>query len=187
MKKVNADDKHFRGTWTHEGAMSAYKGQVQVSVSGNKFSINNRWIYDGKTLYEVDSENKQINWMEWKWNPRQIPFWKMAVSMRPFGPPSESGEETMAGRDCVVLRTEGAYQRQKVTLTYWADKEKNVLLKKEHIIGTEKDPILKEYYQCKNIEYDPVFPPDTFQVSIPASYVKVKKVFLGCDFLDNKF
>lgn len=62
-----------------------------------------------------------------------------------------------------------------------------MLLKKEHIIGPEKEPFFKEYYECKSIEYNPVFPEDIFILEVPETYVKVKKIFPDWELLNNKF
>lgn len=189
IAKVNADDKSFKGVWVHKGVkiLGGPEEEINISVSGKKFNVNDRWIYDGKTLFEIDNSEKQVNWMKWKWSPKRIPFWKMPWRMKPFGEPQKVGEEKMAGRDCIKLRIEGKYGGAKVTLNYWIDKENNVLLKKENIIGPEKDPLLKEFYECERIEYNPSFPKDTFEVKIPANYIKVKKIFPDCELLDNKF
>ncbi|MBU0533601.1 MAG: hypothetical protein KJ887_02235 [Candidatus Omnitrophica bacterium] len=189
ITKVNADDKSFKGVWIYKGAkiIGGKENKINISISGKKFNINDRWLYDDATFYDIDKKEKLAKWKKWKWSGRQLPFWKMPVSMNPFGAPVQVSEDKVAGRDCIVCKIGGTRDRVEVSLKYWIDKEKNVLLKKEHIIGPENDPFFKESYECESIEYNPVFSEDTFTPEIPASYVRVKKAFLDCELLDNKF
>ena len=39
----------------------------------------------------------------------------------------------------------------------------------------------------KSIEFNPVFSEKSFEVKIPADWVKVKRQYLDCEFLDTKF
>jgi hypothetical protein len=189
IAKVNADDKNFKGVWIHKGAkvIGGKEDKINISVSGKKFNINNRWIYDGTTLYDLDKREKLAKWKKWKWSAGQLPFWKMPASMSPFGPPVQVGEGEIIGRDCIILEIEGTRDRAEISLKYWIDKDENVLLKKEHIIGPEDDPFFKESYECESIEHNPIFPEGTFTPEIPANYVRIKKAFLDCELLDNKF
>ena len=206
IKKVNADDKNFRGIWVYKSQIAgqftlSVRTKINIEVNGKKFrltgkwGINNppdqrrteEWIYDGKILWQLIPSQKQVNWLEIK-EFRKGPFWKMPLQIKPFPPPRETGkEEVVAGRICRVLQTKGKYQRGDVTLIYWVDKEKNLLLKKEHLLKREDLTLIHEIYECQNIEFDPVFSSGRFEVNVPSNWVKVKKRYLDCELLNTKF
>ena len=47
--------------------------------------------------------------------------------------------------------------------------------------------LVHEAYECESIEFEPVFPPGNFEINIPSDWVKVKKMYLDCEFLSTKF
>mgnify|MGYP000082398849 CR=1 FL=1 len=96
-------------------------------------------------------------------------------------------EEVVSGRICKILQTKGKYERGDVTLTYWVDKEKNLLLKKEHLLKAGDLTLIHEIYECQSIEFNPVFSQGRFEVNVPSDWVKVKKRYLDCELLNTKF
>ena len=205
IRKVNTDNKNFRGEWVYKsqiaGQIYAIRIRMYVEVSGEKFHLiakwteanlpserrTEEWIYDGKILWQLIPSQKQVNWLKIK-KFKKRPFWKMAPRITPFAPPKEVGkEEIIAGRICKILQTKGKYEKGDVTLTYWVDKEKNLLLKKEHLLEAKGLVLIHEVYECESIEFDPVFPEGTFEINVPSDWVKVKKRYLDCELLNTKF
>jgi len=206
IKEVNADDKNFRGEWVYKSQIAgqftySVKTKIRIEVSGSKFHLIARWgvanppearrteewIYDGEILWQLIPTQKQANWLELKGLKRSA-FWKMPPQVRPFPPPQDTGKEEMiAGRICKVLQTKGKYDQGDVTLTYWVDKDRKLLLKKEHLLEAGGMILVHEAYECESIEFEPVFPPGNFEINIPSDWVKVKKMYLDCEFLNTKF
>ena len=184
--EVNEQNKDFKGEWIHKPVMRSIKEKIRLSVSGNKFAIDNSIIYDGKTVHQIDFHNKEVRkFVMPKW--RTLSFWMMPIKMTPFGPAQKIGEGIIAGRKTDVYEIRGKYEGANVFLTYWVDKEKKVLLKKEHIIGPKNDPLLMEFYECQKIEFEPSFPEDAFVCKIPSDFLEVNLRYLGIDLLDTKF
>ena len=206
IREVNTDDKSFKGEWVYKSQISgqftySVRTRIYVEVSGEKFHLTAKWteanpphkrgtkewVYDGKILWQFIPSQKQVNWFKVK-GFKKGPFWKMFPQVKPFPPPKEIGkEEVIAGRICKVLQTKGKYEKGDVTFTYWVDKERHFLLKKEHLLEVEGLILIHEAYVCENIEFEPVFPEGTFEVNVPSDWVKVKKRSLDCEFLDTKF
>jgi len=206
IKKVNADDKNFRGKWVYKSQIAgqftySVRTRIYIKVNGKKFHLiakwteanppserrTEEWVYDGKVLWQLIPSQKQADWLEIK-GFKKGPFWKMPPRMKPFAPPKETGkEEIIAGRICKVLQTRGKYDQGDVTLTYWVDKEKNLLLKKEHLLEAGGLTLIHEAYECESIEFAPAFPEGAFEVNIPSDWVKVKKRHLDCELLNTKF
>ena len=205
--KVNTDDKNFRGEWVYRAQLGGQftdlpvRTKIRIEASGRKFHLSGEWteanppderrtegwIYDGKVLWQLIPSQKQANYLKIK-GFRKGPFWKMPPQVTPFPPPQETAkEEVIAGRICRVLQTKGKYDQGDVTLTYWIDKEKNLLLKKEHLLEAGGLTLFHEIYECEHIEFDPVFPEGTFEVNIPSDWIKVKKRYLDCALLNTKF
>jgi len=207
IRKVNADDKNFRGEWVYRSQLGGQfahlpvRTRIRIEVSGRKFHLvgewgeanppderrTEGWVYDGKVLWQLIPSQRQADYLKIK-GFKGGPFWKMPPRMEPFPPPKETGkEEVIAGRICRVLQIRGKYDQGDVTLTYWIDKEKNLLLKKEHLLEAGGLTLFHEVYECESIEFDPVFPEGTFDVNIPSDWVKVKKRYLDCELLTTKF
>ena len=184
--RVNSWDKSFRSSWVHKPAMVGTKEEIQLLVKGKKFKLNDNLVCDGKDVYEIDARNREVKIFNLKgW--RSLPFWHIPLRMSPFGKAQKTREATIAGRNADVYEIRGKYQGAEVFLIYWIDKEKNVLLKKEHIIGPRNDPLVYEFYECKSIEFDPVISGKDFIVTIPSGYLKIKVGFISSNLLDNKF
>ena len=184
--EVNKENKRFQGEWLHKPVLIGKEDRIQLSVSGKKFAIDNSIIYDGKTVHQIDFHNKEVRkFVMPKW--RTLSFWMMPIKMTPFGPAQKRGEGTIAGRSTDVYEIRGKYEGAKVFLTYWVDKEKKVLLKKEHIIGPQNDPFLMEFYECQKIEFEPSFSKDAFVCKIPSDFLEVNLRYPGIDLLDTKF
>lgn len=205
VKKVNAGDKSFKGSWIYKSQMAgqftySVRTMINIEVSEKKFHLvgkwgdanppderrTEEWIFDGKILWQFVPDQKQANWLEIK-GFRKGPFWKMPPRMTPFAPPEETGEEQIAGRACKVLKISGKYDQGDVTLTYWVDKEMNLLLKKEHLLEVGGFVLAHEAYECENIEFDPTFRKGIFDCRVPLDWVKVKKRYPDCELLDTKF
>lgn len=206
IKEINADDKYFIGNWVYKsqiGGQFTYsvRTRIYIEVSGKKFHLiakrteanppserrTEEWVYDGKVLWQLIPSQKRADWLKVK-EFKKGPFWKMPPRIRPFPPPKEIGEEEIiAGRICKVLQTKGKYEKGDVTLTYWVDKERNLLLKKEHLLEAGGLTLIHEAYECESIEFDPAFPEGTFEVNIPSDWVKVEKRYLDCELLNTKF
>ena len=206
IKRVYQDNKHFKGSWVYKSQIAGQFGyevrtKINIEVDGKKFHLigkwgeanppyerrTEEWLYDGKILWQLEPGQKQVSWLKIN-RPGRMPFWKMPPLVTPFPPPKETGkEEIIAGRICKVLQTKGKYDQGNVTLTYWIDKEKNILLKKEHLLEAVGMILAHEAYECESIEFNPVFSDETFEVNIPSDWVKVKKRYLDCELLDTKF
>ena len=205
IKKVNTDDKSFKGEWVYKSQIAgqftyAVRARLYVEVNKEKFHLIvkwteanppdrrgvEEWIYDGKILWQIIPSQKQVSYLKVK-SFKKGPFWKMPLQLKPLAPPKEIDKDTIAKRICKVLQTKGKYEGADVTLTYWIDEEKNILLKKEHLLEKEGLVLIHESYECKNIEFNPVFSEKNFEVKIPADWVKVKKQYLDCEFLNTKF
>ncbi len=111
----------------------------------------------------------------------------MSARISSFGSPEEAGEGEIAGRPVRILKLTGKYARADVTFAYWVDKETSLLLKKEHILGPLKDPLIKEAYECEAIEYEPELSEDMFVYEVPQDFIKVKKRYLDCELLETNF
>ena len=201
IKKVNADDKSFKGSWVYKSQMPgqftcSVGTRISIEVSGKKFHLigdcpaderrTEEWIHDGRVLWQLIPSQKQVDWLEMKGFGKG-PFWKMPIRMKPFGPIQETGEEEIAGRICKLLKIKGRYEQGDVTLSYWVDREKNLLLKKEHLLEAGGGVLVNEVYECENIEFAPTFREGTFNSKIPSDWLKVKKRYLDCELLDTKF
>ena len=206
ISKVNADDKCFRGTWVYKSSSpgnifkDVVRTRIEIIVSGKKFRITGKWgvnvppderrteewFYDGNILWNPVASQKQVNWMELK-RFKKYPFWKMSARISSFGSPEEAGEGEIAGRPVRILKLTGKYARADVTFAYWVDKETSLLLKKEHILGPLKDPLIKEAYECEAIEYEPELSEDMFVYEVPQDFIKVKKRYLDCELLETNF
>jgi len=206
IKKVNADDKSFRGRWVYKSQISgqftySVRTRIYIEANGKRFHLVARWteanppgerrteewIYDGKVLWQILSSQKQAHWFGIK-GSRMEPFWKIPSRTDPFPPPQETGrEDIIAGRVCKVLQTGGKYDKGYVTLTYWVDKEKNLLLKKEHAVEAGGLMLIHETYECESIEFDPAFSEGTFEVDIPPDWIKVERRLLDSELLKTKF
>lgn len=201
IKEVNKDDKNFKGVWVYKAGLARQSdvmenARVEIVVDGKKFRLvrksrrastpDEECVYDGEVLWQLLPSQKQGNSLEIG-RFEQGPFWKMPYKMKPFDPPQETGEHVVAGRKCKVLRTGGKYGKGDVTLTYWVDKEENVLLKKEHLLEAAGLMLAREIYECESIEFAPAVASGTFEVEIPQDWVQVKKQFLDCEILDTKF
>ncbi|NOZ63565.1 MAG: hypothetical protein GXO71_01205 [Caldiserica bacterium] len=200
IQKVNKSNKTFTSTWEYlllppGGREESVEAVISLQVEGKKFHLKvkekrnkqEEWIYDGKTLWKISREDKLIYFSPLK-NLPDLPFWRMPVRMRPFGIPFLAGEGELGGRKVVILKIKGVYEKAEVSLTYWIDKTKSVLLKKEHIIGPQEDPLWKETYRIKEVDFVSSFPPATFSLPpLPPGYIKVKKLFIDSQFINSKF
>ena len=184
--KVNSRDKSFRSSWVYKPAITGRKEKIQLLVKGKKFRVNDNLICDGKTIYEIDARNREVKIFNVKgW--RSLPFWHIPLKMSPFGEAQRTREATIAGRSAEIYEIRGKHGGAEVFLIYWIDKEKKVLLKKEHIIGPRNDPLIYEFYECKSIEFNPVISEKDFTCTIPSGYLKIKVGFISSNLLDNKF
>jgi len=205
VDRANKDDKRLRGVWVYKSKMPGQfefseGARINVQMDGRKFHLvakwgmahptrigeTEEWIHNGKFLWELVPFQKQANWLEIK-GLRRGPFWKMPYQMTPFGPVEDIGEEDVAGRACKVLRTKGRYDQGDVTLTYWIDAGRSVLLKKEHLLEAGGILLVHEIYECEDIEFDPGFSAGMFEVNIPSDWVKVEKHHVDSELLDTKF
>ena len=205
VDRANKDDKRFKGVWVYKSRMPGQfefpEGtRIDVEMDGRKFHLvakwgaahplkrgqTEEWVHNGKFLWELLPIQKQGNWLEIK-GLRRGPFWKMPYQMTPFGPVEDIGEEDVAGRACKVLRTKGRYDQGDVTLTYWIDAERSVLLKKEHLLEAGGILLVHEIYECENIEFDPRLSAGIFDVNVPSGWVKVEKHHVDSELLDTKF
>jgi len=206
IESVNADDKSFKGEWIYKSQIAgqftfSVRTRMSIEVSREKFHLvakwtganppserrTEEWIYDGEVLWQLIPSRRQANWLEID-EFEERSFWKMPLQMSPFAPPKDTGkEEIVAGRTCKVLQIKGRYDQGDVTLTYWIDKERNLLLKKEHLLKAGGMVLAHEVYECKSIEFDPVFPQKRFEVKVPSDWVKTEKSYLDCEVLNTKF
>ncbi len=203
IREVNKNDKVFLSTWEYcylppGGRKEKVLGVIDLKVEKDKFRIHaqwrkgalregeEEWIYDGKILYKMDRRDKLLYWRSIKrW--RTLLFWKIPPRLSPFGIPKKEGESIWQGREVWILKIEGEYEMAPVRLTYWVDREKKILVKKEHIIGPFKEPLWKETYRIKTLKFPSTLPPETFQVTLPIGYVKIKKLLLDSPLVDAKF
>lgn len=184
--QVNSWNKCFRSSWVHKPVISGRKEKIQLLVKGKKFRVNDNLICNGKTIYEIDKRNKEVKIFDIKgW--KSLPFWHMPLKISPFGEAQKTKEATVAGRKADIYEIRGKYQGAEVFLSYWVDKEKKVLLKKEHIIGPRNDPLVHEFYECQTIEFDLVLSEKNFTCTIPSGYLEIKVSYLSSNLLDNKF
>ncbi len=197
--QVNQRDKSFHSLWEHRPALSGREEVLRLMVSGNKFRLNapsssqrlrsdfrTIIIYDGKTVYEIDQVNKEIRKHPMsKW--RILPFWNMPPAVTPFGKPQKTGEDTIAGREADIYEIRGKRQSTEIFLTYWVDKEKKVLLKKQHVIGPKHDPLFSEVYECMEIRFGPAFEADTFICKPISGYLEIQLGLVDIDLLNTKF
>ncbi len=184
--KVNSWDKSFRSSWVYKPAITGRQEKIQLLIKGKKFRVNDNLICDGKNIYEIDARNREVKISNLKgW--RSLPFWHIPLKMSPFGEAQRTREATIAGRSAEIYEIRGKYQGAEIFLIYWIDKEKKVLLKKEHIIGPRNDPLVYEFYECKSIEFNPVISEKDFAGTIPSGYLKIKVGFISSNLLDNKF
>ena len=206
IKKVNADDKRFKGEWVYKSQIAgqftySVRTRIRIGVDGKRFYIfakwteanlpeerrDEKWVYDGKILWQIIPSEKRVNYIKVR-EFKRGPFWKIPERISPFPPPKKiMREEKIAGRDCIIFQVKGKYGKGDVKITYWIDKEKNLLLKKEHILERDGAVVVRECYECEYIEFAPVFEEGTFKVDIPHDWVKVKKIYLDCELLKTKF
>jgi outer membrane lipoprotein-sorting protein len=110
----------------------------------------------------------------------------MPLILTPFGVPESAGEGEVVGRKCTLLEFSGRYEGGDITITYWIDKEENILLKKEHKIYAG-GPLAYYSFECTSIEIDPEFDKKIFSYQVPSDWIKVKRNSLETDFLDTHF
>ena len=181
---VNEQNKCFRAIWVHKPAISGASQEIQIIVKGKKFRIGDNFIYDGKILYDIDERNKEVRIYK---GFTGLPPWNMPSSVSPFGKPQKIKEVMLAGRNSEVYEICGKYEGAEVYLTYWIDKQEKVLLKKEHVIGPQNDPLVCEFYECKSIEFNPVIGEDIFTCKVPSDYVRINMRRVSSELLNNKF
>lgn len=182
---VNADTHTFVSKWKYTSTMGATK-TVTLTVKDRKFRINDNIIYDGTTLYFIKAADKRVDYMRVSSFP-DVTFWKMASRVRPFPAPTYVREETYLGRTAKVLEAKGERSGAPVTFIYWIDKEKNILLKKTHVIGYLKDPIFRDTYECTAIDFESPVEDSLFEYQVPSDYVKVKLNLLPAGLLRTSF
>ena len=204
-RRVNADDKRYRGSWVYRVRMGEQQGHSEIarmnlSVDGRRFHLvadwtaggsartgkREEWVSDGKYLWQMLPNRKQLN----KYEPRGtelLLFWKMPHRMSPFKAAVEIGEDGLAGRRCKVLATAGRYDQGEVTLKYWIDVDTGVLLKKEHVLMAGDLLLIHESYECQQIQYDPAFGEEVFATGVPGDWVEVEKSSLDSELLGTKF
>jgi hypothetical protein len=203
--RVNAHDKRFAGSWLYKSRMGEQQehpvlARLTLLVDGSKFRVvahwttaapvgkrgKEQWVSDGKHLWQLVPARKQVN----KYSSgvlKAIHFWKMPYRMSPFSPAREAGEDGVAGKRCRVLAVSGKYDQGDVTLRYWIDIERDVLLKKEHLLGAGGLLLVHEIYECEHIDYSPRFSQGVFDVEVPEDWVEVEKLSLDSELLDTKF
>ncbi len=196
IQEVNHNPIPVSAVWEHRLIQFGVKPQMKKIASitwqkeGEKFHFQvedkEEWFYDGKNLYGVERRDKIIYILPLK-REKLLTFWKIPSTMKPFGGPRLIGETEWQGRKVIHLRIEGIYNKAKVTINYLVDKDKKVLLKKEHILGPVEEPLWKESFQVKEIEFPSSLPPSVFQLPQLPGYVKVKKRLLTSPYLDTKF
>jgi outer membrane lipoprotein-sorting protein len=189
---VNKDNKSFKGKWFYRFQFAEHPYPktlyISVSVSGNKFHLSgeDEWICDGKVLWKPESSQNEVKWFSADVLKNKRLFWKMPYTMSPFGTPVEAGEGEIAGRPCHILELQGKYDQGNVRITYWIDKETNILLKKEHNLEAG-GPLIKEVFECESIDIHPDFDEGSFLFEPPSEWTSVKMRFLDNDLLDTKY
>ncbi|MBI5233368.1 MAG: hypothetical protein HY880_03345 [Deltaproteobacteria bacterium] len=169
--KVNSDDKSFTGIWAHKiktpgQDIYSVMARVRLSVDRTRFRLKNEkdeLIYDGSVIWHLFPQEKRLTWMSIE-RFEDVPFWKMSPEMAPLVPANAAGEETIAGRPCIIIKTTSSSKQGSVALTYWVDKEKNLLLKKEYLLKTGDQVLVRETYECEEIEFTKEAPRETFDV-----------------------
>lgn len=185
--RANEDNKSFKGVWIHKiktPGQEAYQvfTRINIDVKGKKFRIEHEdkdmaMIYDGGTLWELVPSQKTASFIEMA-ELKQIPFWKMNTQAGPLMPLNFAGENFVAGRICNVYRITSEYKEGSVSVTYWIDKEKELLLKKEYLLIIRGKPYVREGYECESVKFDPALPPATFEANVPEDWTKIKKLNL---------
>ncbi|MBI5587888.1 MAG: hypothetical protein HY889_05925 [Deltaproteobacteria bacterium] len=195
-RRVNRDDKSFKGTWVHKiktpgQDLFSVISRVDVEVKGRKYRISSKdgdseVRFNGDVLWEMTQSKKKAGWLEAA-EISEIPFWKMDYNADPLLLLNLSGEETVAGRPCYVFRIASEYKEGDVSVAYWVDKEKDILLKKEYILIVNKKLFVRESYESVAVEFDPVSFAGDFEAQIPAGWTKVKKNRLDIALLRTKY
>ena len=200
IHRVNGNPMVISALWEHKLLRPGSRGEMQtvalieLKKSGHKFHIlvkkrgeeEEEWIFDGKNLYGINRLDKIIYIMPIK-RKRSLYFWEIPIKMRPFGAPKIIGEGNWKGRKTIILQITGEYEKAPVTITYTVDKEKAVLLKKEHILGPLKEPLWKETFEVKLINFPSSLPQETFSPPSSPGFVEVKKRILTSEYLNTKF
>lgn len=203
VKKINKDDKSFKGTWIikkRAAGQQEYSAVMRIDIilEGNKFQINemksmqnsevdgDRWVYNGKTLKQIDFNQKQLKWIKVK-RFDKIPFWKMSPKLASFKKLENTGEDVIAGRKCSILEIKVPHAQGEEIFMYWVDEEKNIVLKKMHILSGGGFVLVSNIYECKSIEFDPFIPEDSFEVKDADDYVSIKKLFVSYEPLETNF
>ncbi len=195
-RRVNRDDKSFRGTWVHRiktpgQDLFSVISKVTVAVEGGKYHISSDdgesdVRFNGVTLWELKSSGRKAGWLDAA-EVSEIPFWKMDYNADPLLLLNFSGEETVAGRPCNVFRIAGEYKEGDVSVAYWVDKEKDILLKKEYILIINKKLFVRESYESVAVEYGRSSPPSEFEAEIPEGWTRYKKNRLDIALLRTKY
>ncbi|MEE9615131.1 MAG: hypothetical protein V3W31_09350 [Thermodesulfobacteriota bacterium] len=196
VEEVNADDKSFSGVWIHRvktpgQGLYSVMARVKVDVSGRKFRLvdsEGRFeaVYDGEVFWHLLPSAKEARHLETDGSAR-LPFWKMSDGMEPLLRSSFSGEEDVAGRGCWVLIADGKFEEGDVKLTYWIDKEKKVVLKKEYLLVVGDKVFVRESYESEEVAFGPAPREETFSPAIPPDWERVKKRSLKFGLLETKF
>ena len=195
-RRVNRDDKNFKGTWVHKiktpgQDLFSVISRADVEVKGRKYRISREdgdsdVRFNGEVLWEITPSKKKAGWLEAA-EISEIPFWKMDYNADPLLLLNLSGEETVAGRPCYVFRIANEYREGDVSVAYWVDKEKDILLKKEYILIVNKKLFVRESYESEAVEFDPMSLPGNFEAEIPTGWTKVKKNRLDIALLRTKY
>lgn len=194
--RVNRDDKSFKGTWVHKiktpgQDLFSVISRVSVEVEGGKYRISSDdgasdVRFNGVTLWELVPSAKKAGWLDAA-EVSEIPFWKMDYNADPLLLLNLSGEETVAGRPCYVFRVTGEYREGDVSVAYWVDKERDLLLKKEYILIINKKLFVRESYESVEVEFGSDFSPSEFEAEIPAGWTRFKKNRLDIALLRTKY
>ena len=200
VDKVNNNDKNFKGVWVHKvrtagQSIDGVMSRVNIEVKGKKFHMRDEnggeqeLVFDGARLVHLLPSKKQARWYDVTefGDSEERPFWKMAAGIEPLITPEGAGEELIAGRVCKIIKTTSAYNRGVISVTYWVDKERDVLLKKEYLLFTKKKILVREVYESEQVEFDPSFTDNNFKTSTPADWVSSRGGKPRFNLLKTKF
>lgn len=194
-RRVNRDDKSFKGTWVHKiktpgQDLFSVISRASVEVEGRKYRMSgdggSEVRFNGDILWELTPSGKKAGWLEAA-EVQELPFWKMDYNADPLLLLNLSGEETVAGRLCYVFRITGEYKEGDVSVAYWVDKEKDLLLKKEYILIVNKKLFVRESYESVEVEFGSACAPSDFEAEIPAGWTRFKKNRLDIALLRTKY
>ncbi len=197
IERVNEDNKSFSGIWVHKIRTPGQPKydvitRVRIEVKGKKFRLRyldggeGECIYDGKDLYLIRPAKKEAARLGME-HFGTMPFWKMSGDAEPLIRTMYAGEQEVAGRVCYVFTAEGDYPRGKVSVTYWVDKETDILLKKEYVLIIGDELFVREAYESEEVEPGRDVPEEEFEVQLSGDWKKIEGPRPDLDMLKTKF